>query len=201
MGGFIPNRNSSPCGIFKMKPSPMTKRFLFPLILVVTVGRVSAFLYHAAGNLPPGALKSILINTVGPLDFFSLWFFAFVGPPLAYYLGAAFGERLIIAFANPIIWIVGLESEIACQFNAVEMVYFLFLPWIFGIMCVTCVEFSLAELVCRAIHRRKTRDPVRVWHPVVLILLAGGTLGTYLGLIKGQEWVYMVVHHYAGHFL
>ena len=184
-----------------MKPFPMGKRFLFPLALAVTIGRVSAFLYHAAGNLPPGTLKSVLIDTFGPLDFFSLWFLALVVPPLAYYLGATFGERLVIAFANPVIWIIGIESEIACQFNAVEMVYFLFLPWIFGIMCVTCVEFSLAELVCRAIHRRKTRDPVRVWHPMVLILLAGGAAGTYLGLIKGQEWVYMVVHHYAGHFL
>ena len=169
-----------------MKPAHMGKRFLFPLALAVTIGRVSAFLYHAAGNLPPGTLKSVLIDTFGPLDFFSLWFLALVVPPLAYYLGATFGERLVIAFANPVIWIIGIESEIACQFNAVEMVYFLFLPWIFGIMCVTC---------------RRTRDSVRVWHPMVLILLAGGAAGTYLGLIKGQEWVYMVVHHYAGHFL
>lgn len=179
----------------------MGKRFLFPLILTIAVRQVSIYLYHAASTLPAGFFRNVLIDTFGPLGFFSLWFFALVTPPLAYYLGASFGERLIIAFANPVLWIVGIESEIACQFSPVEMIYFLFLPWIFGIMCVTCVEFSLSELVSRAIHKRQTRDPVRVWSLPVLSLLTGGAIGTYMGLIKGQEWVYMVVHHYARFFV
>lgn len=184
-----------------MKQVHMGKRFLFPLILAIAVRQLSVFVYHSASALPAGFFRTTLVETFGPLGFLSLWFFAFVGPPLAYYLGASFSERIVIAFANPVIWVVGIESEIACQFNTVEMIYFLFLPWIFGIMCVTCVELSLSELVCRWIHRWKTDDPVRIWHPPVLVLLAGGTVGTYMGLIKGQEWVYMVVHHYARFFV
>jgi hypothetical protein len=184
-----------------MKQAHMGKRFLLPLMLVIVVRQLSIFLYHTASTLPAGLYRNILIETFGPLGFISLWFFAWVGPPLAYYLGATFGERFFIAFANPVIWIAGIESKIACQFSAIEMIYFLFLPWIFGIMCVTCVAFSLSELICRIIHRWQTRDPVKVLSPTVLILLTGGAVGTYTGLIKGQEWVYMVVHHYARFFM
>jgi hypothetical protein len=184
-----------------MQHVSITKRFLFPLVLAVSLRQLSIFLYQAAATLPPGPLRNMLTDIFGPLGFICLWFFAFLGPPLAYYLGASFVERLVIAFANPVIWIVGIEYRMACQYSAIELVYFLFLPWIFGIMCVTCVAFSLSELACRTIHKWRTHDPVDILYPPVWILLTGGAVGTYMGLIKGQEWVYMVVHHYARHML
>jgi hypothetical protein len=177
-------------------------RFIVPLIIVVGFLIVSSFAYHGAGGyMHPGPLRSVLIGIFGPLLFFSIWFFALVGPPIAYFRGATFIERLIIAFVNPVIWVARMESMVACQFSGIEMVYFFFLPWFFGIMCVTLFLFSVAELVCRAIDKFRDPEGVRVLSPVVLLLLVLGLLGTYVGLIKGQEWVYMVVHHYAGHFL
>ncbi len=183
-----------------MKQKSFVHRFILPLILVVGIRQISSLVYNAASMLSPGILRDMVIGTAGPLTFFSLWFFAFIGPPLAYFRGAHFIERLIIAFANPLIWILMIDREIACQFSGIERIYFFFLPWTFGIMCVTCVEFSLAEIVSRAIHRYKIQEPVTVFQPLVLLMLAGGLVGLYYGLIKGQEWVYIVVHHYAQYF-
>lgn len=177
------------------------KRFVYPLIFVVGIRIISSIIYNSSSALSPGILRDILIGFFGPVTFLSLWFFAFVGPPIAYFRGALFFERLIIAFINPVMWIIDVEIDISCQFSGIEMIYFFFLPWTFGIMCVTCFEFSISELVCRFFHKRKKAEPVRVLHPGVLILLVVGLAGTYIGLIRGQEWVYTVVHHYAEHFL
>lgn len=177
------------------------RRFILPLIFVVSVRLISSFVYHASSGLPPGLIRTLLINTFGPITFISLWFFAFVGPPIAYFRGAAFIERFIIAFINPVMWVICVEAQLACQFTGIEMIYFFFLPWTFGIMCVTLLEFSISEIVCKVVHRKKYKDPVPVFHPGVLLLLVSGLAGTYVGLIKGQEWVYRVVHHYSKHFL
>lgn len=184
-----------------MRKPTLVRRFILPLVLAVGLLFLSGAAYHGAGAMAPGALRNALIGVFGPLCFFAIWFFAFVGPPLAYRLGAGFAERMAVAFANPVIWIVQVESRVACQFTAVERVYFLFLPWLFGLICVTLLEFSLSELVCRAIDRRVSGKPVRVFHPVVILFLVAGLAGLYVGLIRGQEWVYMVVHHYAAHAL
>ena len=176
------------------------QRFIVPLILVVGIRQISRLVYNAASGLDPGIFRDVVIGTAGPLTFFSLWFFALLGPPLAYFRGANFIERLIIAFANPLVWILMIDRAIACQFSGIERLYFFLLPWTFGIMCVTCVEFSLAELVSRTVHKYRLHGPATVFQPVVLMMLAGGLVGMYFGLIKGQEWVYVVVHHYAQHF-
>jgi hypothetical protein len=184
-----------------MKKMNFTRRFMYPLIFVVAIRVISSFMYNASSGLPVGLVRDLLIHTFGPITFFSLWFFAFVGPPIAYFRGASFMERFIIAFANPVMWVVCVESQLACQFNWVEMIYFFFLPWTFGIMCVTLLEFSISEFICRWLHKRKSKEAVPVFHPSVIIMLVSGLIGTYVGLIKGQEWVYMVVHHYSSHFL
>jgi len=176
------------------------KRFLFPLLLVVGIKLIAGALYDASSTLSSGMLRDISINVFGPLTFISLWFFGFVGPPIAFFRGASFMERLIIAFANPVIWIITVEAKIACQFTPVQMVYFFFLPWTFGIICLTCVEFSIADLVCRFIVKKKTMD-VRVLHPAVMTMLVLGLTGVFVSLIKGQVWVYFIVHHYQNHFL
>ena len=184
-----------------MKQNNVLKRFVLPLALVIGFKSIAGAGYDFFSTLPPGLPKTILIDIFGPATFFSLWFFAFVGPPVAYYLGASFFERLVVAFANPVIWVASVEARVACQFSAAEMIYFFFLPWTFGIMCVTCVEFSISELVCRFIHRRRGGDDVVVLHPGVLSIFGLGAAGTYIGLIKGQEWVYLLVHHYSENFL
>ncbi|MBU2514139.1 hypothetical protein KJ966_22620 [bacterium] len=184
-----------------MKQGSFTRRFVLPLLLVVGINLVSAFIYDSAAGLSPGLLRNILISVFAPLLFISLWFFAFLGPPLAYFLKARFFERFIIAFANPVIWVVSVESKLACQYCLAEMVYFFFLPWTFGVICVTCVELSLSELICRLIDNKRTPGNAKVLHPAVMLLLTGGLVGTYFGLIKGQEWVYFVVHHYKSNFL
>ncbi len=184
-----------------MEQRNLIKRFIIPLLLVVGINLVSGFIYDSASALSPGVFRYILISIFAPLLFISLWFFAFVGPPLAYYLKASFVERFIIAFANPVIWVISVESKVACQYCLAEMVYFFFLPWTFGIICVTCVELSISELICRFIDNKRTPGNTKIFHPAVITLLAGGLLGTYVGLIKGQEWVYFVVHHYKSSFL
>ena len=184
-----------------MVKKSFSRRFLFPLCLVAGIWAVSALVYDSAAELDSGTLRNMLIGVSGPLLFLSIWFFAFVGPPVAYFQGAGFVERLVIALANPLLWVIRVEAQLVCQFSMIELVYFFFLPWTFGVVCVTLFEFSISEIVCRFIHRRGSATDVRVFHPAVMILLVAGLTGTYIGLIRGQEWVYMVVHHYAAHFL
>lgn len=185
-----------------MEKKGFVKRFIIPLAIVVGIMAISSVIYHVAGGyMSPGSTRDTLIGIFGPLMFVSIWLFALVGPPIGYFMGATFIERLIIAFANPVIWVARMESMVACQFSPVEMVYFFFLPWFFGIMCVTLFLFSVSELLCRSIGKMRGLKGVRVFHPVVLLFFIGGLFGTYVGLIKGQEWVYMIVHHYAAHFL
>ncbi len=183
-----------------MNKAGFSRRFVLPLALVIGIHLVSGWIYDGASTLAPGIFRNVLIDVFGPLLFISLWFFAFVGPPLAYYLGASFWERLVVAFANPIIWVASVEAKIACQFCAAEMIYFFFLPWTFGIVCVTCIEFSISDLACRFLHRRWITADIKILHPGVIAILVAGLVGTYAGLIKGQEWVYFVVHHYKTSF-
>ena len=184
-----------------MEKAGVVRRFVLPLLLVIGINLVAGWIYDATALMEQGLFRQILISIFGPLLFISLWFFAFVGPPLAYFLGASFIERFVVAFANPVIWVASVEAKIACQFCPAEMIFFFFLPWTFGIICVTCIEFSLADLVCRFWHRRKGVDSVRVFHPGVVSLLLVGLAGTYAGLIKGQEWVYSIVHLYKRFFI
>ncbi|MBU3915985.1 hypothetical protein KKA14_10660 [bacterium] len=184
-----------------MKKTNFMRRFAYPLLLVIGINLLAGWIYDGASILNPGVFRDVIIGVFGLRLFISLWFFAFVGPPLAYYLGASFWERMVVAFANPVIWVISVEAKIACQFCAAEMIYFFFLPWTFGIISVTCIEFSISDLVCRFLHRRKRDDGVRIFHPGVIALLVVGLTGTYAGLIKGQEWVYFIVHHYKTNFL
>lgn len=183
-----------------LKELSFSKRFIYPLLWVIGFKLIVGFCYDASSTLAPGTLKDILINIFGPLTFLSLWFFAFIGPPIAYFRGARFMERLIIAFANPLIWVFSVESQVACQFCLPELIYFFFLPWTFGIISITFIEFSLSEFICRYFHRKRNEERVILLHPAVLSFLAIGLTGTYLGLIKGQEWVYFIVNHYKTHF-
>ena len=185
-----------------MKDKGIVKRFFIPLAALIGLWAVSCAVYEgAAGSLPPGGLRTALVALFAPLLFLSVWGAGFIGPIFGYLRGATFPERALLAFANPLIWITRVEARVACQFSAVELVYFLFLPWIFGLVCVTCFELGLSELACRFVHRRRAPGSARISHPVVWLLIVGGLAGTYLGLIRGQEWVYGVVHHYAVHAL
>ncbi len=183
-----------------MKENGIVRRFIVPLVIVVGIMAAASLIFHGARLLPPGTPRTLLLWVFGPLMFISIWFFGFVGVPIAYFSGARFIERLIVAFANPVIWIVRMMAKVSCQFGPVELLYFFFLPWTFGIVCVTLFEFSVSELFCRGIDRRRG-GAVRVFSPVVLVILVLGLAGTYFGLIRGQEWVYMVVHNYALHFV
>jgi len=184
-----------------MEKKGVVSRFLFPLLLVVGVNLIAGSIYDASSGLGPGILRDLLINVFGPLTFISLWFFAFLGPPIAYFRGATALERTIVAFANPVIWVVSVEAKVCCQYSPAELVYFFLLPWTFGIICVTCVEFSLAELTCRLVQKKRQLLTSRIFHPALITLFVFGTTGTYIGLIKGQEWVYFVVHHYTSNFI
>ncbi|MBW2177043.1 MAG: hypothetical protein JRH03_08870, partial [Deltaproteobacteria bacterium] len=86
-----------------MKRMSFVQRFIIPLILVVGFRQITSLTYNTASTLPPGVFRDAVIGITGPLAFISLWFFAFIGPPLAYFRGSMFIERLVIAFANPII--------------------------------------------------------------------------------------------------
>lgn len=183
-----------------MKERGIVRRFIVPLVIVVGIMAAASLIFHGSRMLCPGTARTVLLWIFGPLMFISIWFFGFVGVPIAYVSGARFIERFIVAFANPVIWIARMMAKVSCQFGPTELVYFFFLPWTFGIVCVTLLEFSTSELVCRAVDRRRG-GAVRVFSPIVLALLLLGLAGTYFGLIRGQEWVYMVVHNYALHFV
>jgi hypothetical protein len=183
-----------------MKKIGFTKRFIVPLVIVVGIMAVSSLIFHGSRMLDPGTTRTALLWIFGPLMFISIWFFGFVATPIAYVSGARFIERLIVAFANPIIWVIRMMAKVSCQFGAVELIYFFFLPWTFGLVCMTMLEFSVSDLVCRAVDKRRG-GAVRVFSPAVLVILILGLVGTYVGFVRGQEWVYMVVHNYALHFL
>ncbi len=182
-----------------MENRGILSRFLVPLIVAVGTMAVSSLVYHGSTVMAPGALRTVIKDVSGAVMFLSIWFFPFAVVPLAYFRGAAPAGRFVAAFANPVIWLVRMAAMVSCQFSAVEMVYFFFLPWTFGVVCVTLFEFALADMVCRYVDRRRGNFAVKVFQPLVTVLLIAGIAGTYLGLIRGQEWTYMVVHHYADH--
>ena len=65
-----------------------------------------------------------MINVFGPVLFFSIWFSPILGVPLSYFRGALQIERVVIAFINPVLWILRNELMVACQFSGVELIYF-----------------------------------------------------------------------------
>ncbi|MCX8125471.1 MAG: hypothetical protein N3F66_15085 [Spirochaetes bacterium] len=177
------------------------QRFFIPLAIVIGIMIVSSLIYHGSTGLSPGFLRTVIKDISGFIMFVSIWFFGFVGPPIAYFRGATFFERSIVAFVNPVIWLIRMALSVSCQFTAIEMVYFFFLPWTFGIVCVTFFELSVSELICRYIDFRRGNTSVKIFHPAVIVFFIIGITGIYFGLIRGQEWSYMVVHHYSEHFL
>ncbi|MGV7928074.1 MAG: hypothetical protein AB2L13_04050 [Spirochaetota bacterium] len=68
-------------------------------------------------------------------------------------------------------------------------------------VAVTLFEFAVAELACRAIDRRRGNRRTGAPSGRNLAPFAAGVAGVYFGLIKGQEWAYVVVNHYADHFV
>lgn len=184
-----------------MSDKGFARRFLAPLCTIVGIMAVSSLIYHGSSSLSPGLPRTIIKDVFGAVMFLSIWFFAFIGPPVAYLRGARFWERLVIAYANPLIWLVRMGLIVSCQFSAIEMVYFYLLPWTFGAVCVALFEFSIAELACRSIEQKKESGRYLPLHLPTMAMLLAGIAGTYVGLIRGQEWVYLVVRHYATHFL
>ncbi|HSV95376.1 MAG TPA: hypothetical protein VLM75_00425 [Spirochaetota bacterium] len=175
-------------------------RFIIPLLVALGTLAVSSVIYHGSTSMTPGVLRTVIKDVSGAVMFVSIWFFAFVGPPIAYFRGASFIERIAVAFANPLVWLFRMALTVSCQFNAIEMVYFFFLPWTFGVVAVTLFAFSIAETLCRCIDRRRGAL-IKALHPGVLALFLAGAAGVYFGLIRGQEWAYAVVNHYADHFI
>ena len=184
-----------------MRDQGFFSRFIYPLALVMGFWAASSYIYNVSGTFEPGLLKKALVAIFGPALFVSIWFMALIGPPMAYFRGARAVERFIIAFANPVIWIVRVEAEVACQYNTAELVYFFFLPWIFGLVCLTLTEFALGDIVCRIVHKFRRPGQVRIFPPLLVLFLVLGAAGTWLAFINGQQWVYFLVHNYAEFFL
>ncbi len=112
-----------------MERLSLSRRFIWPLLIVVGIRIVSSIAYHASSGLAPGLLRDILINTYGPITFVALWCFAFIGPPIVYFRGGSFFERLIIAFANPVMWVTSVLAQVACQYSWIVLIYFFFLQF------------------------------------------------------------------------
>ena len=81
-----------------MERKPVLRRIGVPVLVVTGTMALSSLAYRCAVPMNPGTLRDLVIGLSWPVTFASVWFFALVGPPLAYVAGARFAERLAIAF-------------------------------------------------------------------------------------------------------
>jgi hypothetical protein len=189
------------CGDHVMKTGSGILRFVILLAIVIAVMTVTSLTYGYSSQMAAGPIRGIVSGISTVVLFMSIWLPGFVWVPVAFLLGLSPGERFVIGIANPVIWITRMCISVACQFTAVEILYFLLLPWTFGAMNNALLQFSLTEMACRFIVNRKKDVYVRALHPGLALLAAASTAGLYFGLVRGQEWVYMIVNHYADNFI
>ncbi|MGV7928075.1 MAG: hypothetical protein AB2L13_04055 [Spirochaetota bacterium] len=94
-------------------------RFLIPLLVALGTLTASSLVYHGSTAHGPRDAshrregRSPARSCSSPSGFF-----AFIGPPLAYFRGASFIERAVVAFANPLVWLVRMALSVSCQFTA-----------------------------------------------------------------------------------
>ncbi len=159
----------------------------------------SGGIYLAAGAMPQGWLRDGVKLVFGSLAFVSIWFFGWTGPALGRVTGARTGERLLLSFANPLLWVARMLFAVSGQLSLVELAYFCLLPWIFGLLALNVLQFCVAELVFALVGWKRGTAPFRWAHGVLVAGVVLSSAAVFLCLVHGQEWVYAVVHHYEAH--
>lgn len=150
-----------------MQRSSFTNRFLIPVFLALAVMIASRTVYGNAHRIEDKALYHAVAVLAGTVQFASIVLAAVVLYPIAYFRGAAVGERVIAGTTNLAVW-VGIDAyHVSQAFSFAESIYLgvnvgsILLSWSLALM-------GILELACRWISRRRGGPgggPMRILTP------------------------------------
>ncbi|MFH1243002.1 MAG: hypothetical protein V1689_11650 [Pseudomonadota bacterium] len=184
-----------------IRQQPFSRRFLFPAGLLLLIWLI---LYGAHQNLwqilPPevnwwvawiSGAGSLLLIGFGPL---LAW-------PIAYFRGASPWERVIAGLLPGLAWWLKELYVASGVFSTGETIYYAFGSAFWVPFFVVFAMMGIAELVCRAMAKRKGAF-LRVWTPLPVAAILACPLAVFLMAVwgGGVHWFYIYQEGYKALF-
>lgn len=145
----------------------VTRRFLIPLFLGLTVMLFSRAVYLHASGIENRALYHAVAVISGTIQFVSILLAALFIYPAAYFRGATGTERVFAGSMNLAVW-VGIDAyHVSEAFPCLESLYYgvnigtILFTWNFALM-------GTLELACRRVSKRRG-EPVKVLTPLPFV--------------------------------
>jgi len=185
-----------------MKQS-LARRLLFPVALVTGLMVGSSLVYDFSRTLQNQLLHDGLAHAGAAGMFASIWLGAFIAHPIAYFRGAGFGERLLAGIATAIIWSATVLARFVGIYSPGEFAFLFLHHLVLGAPVVSLLCMALSEIICRAVDRRKTRDPsihVFAWQSCLTLAVSLALAVTMLWK-GGHTYYYWYMDLYTKIFL
>ncbi len=186
-----------------MRKESFGKRFLRPVGTVLVVWAAASIVYlELAWRLESDALRELLAFSSALLLLLSLGFGALYIYPTAFFRGAGPMERVTACLITPLAWNIKELARVGEFFSFGETLYYglntAFLLTVFGSLGLA----GLCELVCRWRLGTRSEQPVRVFSPAPLSLVALGLGAVYLLLFwgLGVHFFYIYIQGYKAIF-
>jgi len=186
-----------------MEKLSLFKRAIIPALSVITAMILSGLLYDLSRGAGTGFLRKAILYPSVVIMFLSTWLGPLFLVPIAFHRCAKPIERYVAALAAPIIWTMKTLYYFVGLYSVSELFFLLFHPFILGCIGVNLLCVGSAELVCRALQRRREgKTAIRLTDPAPVSFFALGLVITFLGLWNGgHSYYYIYMDVYSGLFL
>jgi hypothetical protein len=190
-------------GTHIIEKQSLYRRIIFPIILVTTVYFVSISIYDFSSLIQNKTLHLALSHTSAVFMFIVVWLGALFGNTIAFFRGAAFGERLVVCLVPPLIRSGYILSSFVGIYSVGEFIFLFLHHIIIGIPIFALLCMGLSEIWCRIIARRKSRDrTVKIFAlSNTLVLLFSTAAVTFMLWNLGHTYYYLYMDLYTKLFL
>jgi hypothetical protein len=177
---------------------PFSIRFLRPVGLTLVTWLL---LFFVTRNLTwignPRAVRT-LMNGGYVLLYLAYCLSGLVLYPVMYFRGASLAERIGGCFVTPLAYVVKEIIRVNQFFTLGESLYYALSSIVLGALLIQVGLQGLAELICRALYRKRYGTPVKVftWQPLVAIAITLVTLYVMLLWDGGVHYFYFYQEGY-----
>jgi hypothetical protein len=158
-----------------MNKEKFSRRFLFPILMVLFIVSTSYFGYYGARQIPNENILLLLTKLFG-----SIYFLGMVIGPLYIWVvatlrGASLTERVLATLLIPFLWMTkGVINHLGSH-PVLESLYWYFNPLYIWITCLLAMHIGLGTTIARFIQKRQGYE-VKVISFLPLAFLFGGFL-------------------------
>ncbi len=186
-----------------MQKASFTKRFVFPVAIVLITMLASLKIYNASWRIDNDSLHQAVAFICGIVNIGIIWFGASIVFPWAYFRGAGTAERVVGSLTTPVIWDLMEIVRVTEFFTLGESFYYGLNSMFLVTVAMTMAQMGLWEMICRYIGKIKGVATVNIVSPGPVISIVLGIVGIYVFLIwgVGVHWFYIYQQGYKALFL